>query len=196
MGKKLILPIKDRFDASYKEVSNDEAAFLNNLIQEHQLTSKVDLLKKVLEMAMAPTRTTGPRDTTLDAINQVVQRQIEINQTTDKEFSVGTGENRKKCKYEQRTITSKWIMQNVQPGPRFESVQAYFDSHPEIAEHNQWVVESNAYFPKTKDGIESSLEVRVANFNRKTTKNHQKVNQIDYENWANKLNENETEETE
>ena len=83
-------------------------------------------------------------------------------------------------------------MDNVSPMPRFESVQAYIEANKEaIEKHNEWLVDSNNYYPNMKDKTKKCIDTqtRVSNFNRQTAKNHKTANQIGYEGCRDKLNE-------
>lgn len=192
MATKKIIVIKDnRLNGDCKKLTNEQVDFLNNLCKEHSITAKADLIGKLVQMAMNGQHIqTGPRDETLDTIDRVIKKQMAINEDTQASISVGTGKNRKEVKYEQRTITIKWVMDNVSPMPRFESVQAYLESNKEaIDKHNEWLVDSNAYFPKMKDKTkEIDFQMRVSNFNRQAAKNHKTANQAEYEGWRDMLN--------
>lgn len=173
------------------DLNDEQIDFLNKISKERDLP-KSELLSEIVKMAMNGQHIqTGPRDKTLDTIDKVVKKQMSINETTQASISVGTGKNRKEVRYEQRTITTKWIMDNVSPMPRFESVQAYIEANKEaIEKHNEWLVDSNNYYPNMKDKTKKCIDTqtRVSNFNRQTAKNHKIANQIGYEGCRDKLN--------
>jgi len=115
----------------------------------------------MLDKLMKGTEKNTMRDTTHDKIHQLVLTQMMINATTDKVIRVGTSENAVDVRYEQRTITSKWIQEKA--GATQQACLEYLEIHKaEVEKHHKEVL-----------GLTDSEKIK--NFNRRTGKATAKV---------------------
>lgn len=180
-----------RFNVDVKNLSTEQMEFLNSISQQHDTKTKGDLFHVILSIARKKyERTTGATDNVLERISNIVKTQMDINQNTTESITVGTGKNKKTVKFQQRVITAKWIVENVKPTPRLESVHQWLDEHSaEVLEHNQWLIESSGHKP-SKLGESASLDQCIETFNRSAGINHKNANKDEWEHWSETLNGN------
>jgi hypothetical protein len=106
---------------------------------------------------------TGAGTDVLKRIHDAVQTQIDLNKKTDKTIKIGRGRNEVMVKYEQRTITDRFMRETANANA--SAVDDYLKGQVDmIEEHNKWLV-ANCGYPV--DSIENEA---IANFNRRTAK--------------------------
>ena len=164
----------NRISADVKNVDQDLYDFWVEFKQHngnHNTTAFLKLLETARDYEEYKKNKIGRNDT-LNYINALVNKQMEINTSTDKVHIVGSGKNESSVKYEQRSITDKWIMDasiaereagvnNARAVSR-KSAQLYIESKKEeLDEHHKWLCE--------QAGLEFS-DKSVRNFNRRTGK--------------------------
>ena len=161
------------FNVDVKDASSENLEFFNSLKEKHE--SKTELFLHLLSCAREVENNTKNfirGNVTLNYIADMVNRQMEINKTTKKTHIIGSGKKTITVKYEQRSITDKWIMDtsieernakidNARSVSR-KSAQEYLTAKkPEVDEHHKWLCE--------QIGVEYNTD-SVRNFNRRTGK--------------------------
>ena len=164
----------NRISIDAKNVDQDLYNFWVDLKERngnHNATALLKLLDIAKDFERYKNSKVGGNDT-LNYINTLVGKQLELNTSTDKVHIVGSGKTESAVKYEQRAITDKWIMgasiaernagiSNARAVSR-KSAQQYIESKQlELDAHHQWLCEqANIDF----------LDKNVRNFNRRTGK--------------------------
>ena len=99
-----------KLDVSIKDLTDDQHAFFEGLVAKHG--SKATTVKYMIDQLMNGIEKGTMRDATHDKIHEVVTKQMALNASTDKVIRVGTTDP-VDVKYEQRTITAKWVQENA-----------------------------------------------------------------------------------
>ncbi len=158
---------------SAKELSDQDIELFNELHKEHGDKKKTFLY--LLECARKIRNESAARlrgNVTLNYIDDLVKRQMETNRTTEKTHVIGSGKTTVSVKFEQRSITDKWIMDtsieerdNGIEGARSVSRKAAQEyialKKSEIDEHHEWLCK--------QVGLDFTPD-NVRNFNRRTGK--------------------------
>lgn len=160
------------FKADIKKATQDDYDLFQVL--ESRFNRHTDLMKYLLECArkVENEKTTRAGNDTINYIDTIVKRQMELNQSTTKTYIVGSGKTEKSVKYEQRSITDKWIMDlsleersaNIEGAVSVSRKLAleYIDMHKaELDAHHEWLC---------KQAGKDFNDDNVRNFNRTTGK--------------------------
>jgi len=150
-----------RLDVSIKDLTDEQHAFFEGLIAKHG--SKATVVKFMIDQLMKGVEKGTMRNSTHDKIHDVVTQQMALNASTDKVIRIGEI-NPVDVKYEQRTITAKWIQDNA--GATQQACLEYLEKHkPEIEKHHKEVL-----------GLTDSKVIK--NFNRRTGKASARIKQL------------------
>ena len=106
---------------------------------------------------------TGTGDEVLGRIHDAVQAQMKLNKATDKLVTVGRGRNEVKIKYEQRSITERFMRESANANA--VAVDDYLKVHGDaVIKHNEWLVKNCGY------PVDADTQSAIDNFNRRTSK--------------------------
>ena len=166
------MALRINFKADIKNASEQDNETYNEL--KARFKHDTYMLKYLFECAREIDGKKAERagNDTINYIDTLVKRQMELNQQTAKTHIVGSGKTEKAVKYEQRSITDKWIMDtslaersaNIAGSVSVSRKLAleYIDMHKaELDAHHEWLC---------KQAGKDFNEENVRNFNRTTGK--------------------------
>jgi hypothetical protein len=157
--QKGLIKMSHRIDVSIKDLNDVQNAFFEQLVSEHG--NKSAAVKYMIDTLIKGNEKPTMRNATHDKIHQFVCTQMLLNANTKKTIRIGTGDNAVDVKYEQRTITPKWIQEKV--GATQQACLEYISQHQaEIEKHHKEVL-----------GLTDSKLIQ--NFNRRTGKASKRV---------------------
>lgn len=122
--------INKRFAMDYKNVTEDEAFFLNLISKRAKSKTRIELFKEVLKLAMkvenySPYHRKEDEEKSTQLIDDAVKKQHEINSSQDQRIVLGSGKNRIEVIPDYREITPEWILANVTPKPPLNVIHRY-----------------------------------------------------------------------
>lgn len=140
---------------SRPSLDKDMVRKLEEIAAKHDIqgNSGSDTFKQVLEKLIETHDKyhglTGIQNDTVKKIDDCIEAQMSLNKETDKTTVVGYGKKATTIKYEQRSITGKWIMDTA--NVTWDSVLQYLEANKEkIFQHNKWLCKDNGWFGDEK----------------------------------------------
>ena len=89
----------------------------------------------------AKTNKLTPKQRNLSAVHELIQRQIDINETDDETFWLGEGENAKEIFINKRYITPAWVQKEL--GCSFGPIKDFFGIKDEPNEENRKMLDKH-----------------------------------------------------